>query len=189
MLELFRKDMQLYVKVLMNLRIPIKYQNKVFGKGEKNELLLPDEVNDILTKNGNIKLWTGKDYVKLNLGQFYEVMQRKQYKIVELIEPKVEVKQPEVKVEKKEEPKVEVKVEKKEEPKVEVKQPEVKVEEPKVEVKQPEVKVEKKEEPKVEEVKKEEPKQNENKNQQPKNNNNNNKPRHNNNNNKQGGGK
>ena len=175
MLELFRKDMQLYVKVLMNLRIPIKYQNKVFGKGEKNELLLPDEVNDILTKNGNIKLWTGKDYVKLNLGQFYEVMQRKQYKIVELIEPKVEVKQPEVKVEKKEQPKAEVKVEKKEEPKVEVKQPEVKVE--------------KKEEPKVEEVKKEEPKQNENKNQQPKNNNNNNKPRHNNNNNKQGGGK
>ena len=39
MLELFRKDMQIYVKVLMNLRIPIKYQNKVFGKGEKNELL------------------------------------------------------------------------------------------------------------------------------------------------------
>ena len=115
MLELFRKDMQIYVKVLMNLRIPIKYQNKVFGKGEKNELLLPDEVNDILTKNGNIKLWNGKDYVKLNLGQFYEVMQRKQYKIVELIEPKVEVKQPEVKVEKKEEPKVEEV--KKEEPK------------------------------------------------------------------------
>ena len=115
MLELFRKDMQIYVKVLMNLRIPIKYQNKVFGKGEKNELLLPDEVNDILTKNGNIKLWNGKDYVKLNLGQFYEIMQRKQYKIVELIEPKVEVKQPEVKVEKKEEPKVEEV--KKEEPK------------------------------------------------------------------------
>lgn len=115
MLELFRKDMQIYVKVLMNLRIPIKYQNKVFDKGEKNELLLPDEVNDILTKNGNIKLWNGKDYVKLNLGQFYEIMQRKQYKIVELIEPKVEVKQPEVKVEKKEEPKVEEV--KKEEPK------------------------------------------------------------------------
>ena len=115
MLELFRKDMQIYVKVLMNLRIPIKYQNKVFDKGEKNELLLPDEVNDILTKNGNIKLWNGKDYVKLNLGQFYEIMQRKQYNIVELIEPKVEVKQPEVKVEKKEEPKVEEV--KKEEPK------------------------------------------------------------------------
>ena len=153
MLELFRKDMQLYVKVLMNLRIPIKYQNKVFGKGEKNELLLPDEVNDILTKNGNIKLWTGKDYVKLNLGQFYEVMQRKQYKIVELIEPKVEVKQPEVKVEKKEQPKAEVKVEKKEEPKVE------------------EVK---KEEPKQNENKNQQPKNNNN-NNKPRHNNNNNK--------------
>ena len=153
MLELFRKDMQIYVKVLMNLRIPIKYQNKVFDKGEKNELLLPDEVNDILTKNGNIKLWNGKDYVKLNLGQFYEIMQRKQYNIVELIEPKVEVKQPEVKVEKKEEPKVEVKVEKKEEPKVE------------------EVK---KEEPKQNENKNQQPKNNNN-NNKPRHNNNNNK--------------
>ena len=173
MLELFRKNMQLYVKVLMNLRLPIKYQNKVFDKGEKNELLLPDEVTNILTRNGNIRLWNGEKYVKLNLGQFYDIMQRKEYNVVDYVEPKVEVKQPEVK--------------KEEQPKVEVKQPEVKKEEqPKVEVKQPEAKVE---EPKVEEVKKEEPKQNENKNQQPKNNNNNNKQRHNNNNNKQGGGK
>ena len=129
MLELFRKNMQLYVKVLMNLRLPIKYQNKVFDKGEKNELLLPDEVTNILTKNGNIRLWNGEKYVKLNLGQFYDIMQRKEYNVVDYVEPKVEVKQPEVK---------------KEQPKVEVKQPEVKKEEeqPKVEVKQPEVKKE-----------------------------------------------
>jgi hypothetical protein len=112
MLELFRKNMQLYVKVLMNLRLPIKYQNKVFDKGEKNELLLPDEVTDILTKNGNIRLWNGEKYVKLNLGQFYDIMQRKEYTIVDYVEPKVEVKQPEVK---KEEPKVEVKPEVKKE--------------------------------------------------------------------------
>jgi hypothetical protein len=176
MLELFKKNDTLFVKVLMQLRLPIKYQNKLFGKEEQTVLLLPEEVNFILVRNGNIRLWNGEKYVKLNLGQFYDIMQRKEYNVVDYVEPKVEVKQPEVKVEKKEEPKVEVK------------QPEVKVEkkeEPK-EVKQPEVKVE---EPKVEEVKKEEPKQNENKNQQPKNNNNNNKPRHNNNNNKQGGGK
>ena len=128
MLELFRKNMQLYVKVLMNLRLPIKYQNKVFDKGEKNELLLPDEVTNILTRNGNIRLWNGEKYVKLNLGQFYDIMQRKEYNVVDYVEPKVEVKQPEVK---------------KEQPKVEVKQPEVKKEEePKVEVKQPEVKKE-----------------------------------------------
>ena len=170
MLELFRKNMQLYVKVLMNLRLPIKYQNKVFDKGEKNELLLPDEVTNILTKNGNIRLWNGEKYVKLNLGQFYDIMQRKEYNVVDYVEPKVEVKQPEVK---------------KEQPKVEVKQPEVKKEQPKVEVKQPEVKKEE-EQPKVE-VKQPEVKKEENKNNQ-KNNNNNNKQRHN-NNNKQGGDK
>ena len=115
MLELFRKNMQLYVKVLMNLRLPIKYQNKVFDKGEKNELLLPDEVTNILTRNGNIRLWNGEKYVKLNLGQFYDIMQRKEYNVVDYVEPKVEVKQPEVK--------------KEEQPKVEVKQPEVKKEE------------------------------------------------------------
>ena len=171
MLELFRKNTELYVKVLMNLRIPVKYQNKTFGKGERTELLLPEQVNVILTNNGNIKLWNGKKFVKLNLGQFYDIMQRKDYVVVDYIEPKVQVK-PEVK---------------KEEPKVQVK-PEVKKEEPKEEVK-PETK----EEPKVQvqsEVKKEELKEEvkpENKNQQHQKNNNN-KQRHN-NNNKQGGDK
>ena len=124
MLELFRKNTELYVKVLMNLRIPIKYQNKVFNKGEKTELLLPEQVNVLLTNNGNIKLWNGKKFVKLNLGQFYDIMQRKDYVVIDYVEPKVQVKRPEVK---KEEPKVQVKPEvKKEEPKEEVKQPEVK---------------------------------------------------------------
>ena len=164
MLELFRKNTELYVKVLMNLRIPIKYQNKVFNKGEKTELLLPEQVNVLLTNNGNIKLWNGKKFVKLNLGQFYDIMQRKDYVVIDYVEPKVQVKRPEVK---KEEPKVQVKPEvKKEEPKEEVKQPEVKNEEPKEEVKQPEVK----------------------NHQHQKNNNNNNKQRHA-NNNKQGGDK
>ena len=104
MLELFRKNTELYVKVLMNLRIPVKYQNKTFGKGERTELLLPEQVNVILTNNGNIRLWNGEKYVKLNLGQFYDIMQRKEYNVVDYVEPKVEVKQPEVK--KEEQPKV-----------------------------------------------------------------------------------
>ena len=116
MLELVRRDMLLYAKVLMNLRLPIKYQNKVFNVGEKVELLLPEEVMEILTKNGNITLWDGNKFIKLNLGQFYGIMQRKDYRVIEFIEPKKE----EPKVEVKEEPKVEVKVEVKEEPKVEV---------------------------------------------------------------------
>ena len=148
MLELVRRDMILYAKVLMNLRLPIKYQNKVFNVGEKVELLLPEEVMEILTKNGNITLWDGNKFIKLNLGQFYGIMQRKDYRVIEFIEPK------------KEEPKVEVKF-KKEEPKVEVK-PEPKKEEPKVEV---EAKPENKNQQK----------QNENKKQRHNNNNNNNK--------------
>ena len=150
MLELVRKNAQLYIKVLMNISLPIHYENKVFNeRGDKVKLLLEDEVMFILARNGNIKCWTGEKFIKLNLGQFYDVMQKKNYKIVEYVEPKVEVKQ-EV-----QQPKVEPK---KEEPKVEVKK----------EVQQPKV-----EEPKVEEVVKEEqPKQNENNKKQRHNNNN-----------------
>jgi hypothetical protein len=160
MLELVRKNTQLYVKVLMNISLPIQYQNRVFNeKGDKVDLLLEDEVMHILARNGNIKCWTGEKFIKLNLGQFYDVMQKKNYKIVEYVEPKVEVKK-EV-----QQPKVEVV---KEEPKVEPKK-----EEPKIEVKK-EV-----QQPKVEEVVNEE---------QPKQHENNKKQRHNNNNNKQQGG-
>ena len=116
MIELLRKDMQLYAKVLMNLRLPIKYENKVFGKNERVELLLQDEVMHILAKNGNILFWNGEKYIKLNLGQYYDIMQRKNYKIVDYVEPKKEEPKPQPKVEpKKEEPKVEEVV--KEEPK------------------------------------------------------------------------
>ena len=93
MLELVRKNTQLYVKVLMNISLPIQYQNRVFNeKGDKVDLLLEDEVMHILARNGNIKCWTGEKFIKLNLGQFYDIMQKKNYKIVEYVEPKVEVK-------------------------------------------------------------------------------------------------
>ena len=72
MLELFKKNDVLFVKALMQLRLPIKYQNKVFGKEEQTILLLPEEVNFILARNGNIRLWNGKKFIKLNLGEFYD---------------------------------------------------------------------------------------------------------------------
>ena len=161
MLELVKKENVLYVKVLMNLRIPVKYQNKVFDKKEQTLLLLPEEVNFILARNGNIKLWNGNKFVKLNLGEFYDVIQNNKFKVVEFVQPKVE--QP-----KKEQPVVQPKVEqpKKEEVKV--------VEQPKKEqpVVQPKV-----EQPKKEEsvVKDNEHKQNDNKKQR----HNNNKPQQN----------
>ena len=119
MLELVRKNNLLYVKALMKLGLPIQYQNKVFDKKERTELLLPEEVMHILTRNGNIRLFNGEKFIKLNLGQFYDVMKRKDYKIIDYIEPKKEEPKQQPKVEpKKEEPKQEV-VEQVEEPKQE----------------------------------------------------------------------
>ena len=98
MLELFKKNDVLFVKVLMKLRLPIKYQNKVFGKEEQTILLLPEEVNFILARNGNIRLWNGKKFIKLNLGEFYDIIEKNQFKVVNFVEPKKEqpVQQPKV---------------------------------------------------------------------------------------------
>jgi outer membrane biosynthesis protein TonB len=146
MLELFKKNDVLFVKALMKLRLPIKYQNKVFGKEEQTILLLPEEVNFILARNGNIRLWNGKKFIKLNLGEFYDIIEKNQFKVVNFVEPKKEqpVQQPKVEQPKKEE---------------------VKIVEPKKE--------EPVQQPKVEQPKKEEVKQNDNKKQR---HNNNNKP-------------
>ena len=105
MLELFKKNDVLFVKALMQLRLPIKYQNKVFGKEEQTILLLPEEVNFILARNGNIRLWNGKKFIKLNLGEFYDIIEKNQFKVVNFVEPKKEqpVQQPKVEQPKKEE--------------------------------------------------------------------------------------
>ena len=130
MLVLINQNNVLYVQVLMELRREVVYQGKKFNKGlQKDILLLPEEVEYLLTLNANIKLWNGDKYIKLNLGQFYDVMKNRSYS--------VKIEQP------KQQPKVEEKVVKvetvvepvKQQPKVEVK-PEPKVEQPKEEKKQ-----------------------------------------------------
>lgn len=115
MIILFKKDDKLFVKCNLNLKKPVKYQNKVFEIGNHVDLLLPEEVMVILTENGNVKIWNGRKFVKLNLGQFNDVMVGKLFNVEvfveeqkqkEVIQPKVEVKPPVV-----EEPKEEVKEE------------------------------------------------------------------------------
>lgn len=151
MLVLFKKDNFLYAKCMLNLKRLIKHQNKVFNPGVCTLLLLPEEVNVILAKNGNMKLWNGKKFIKLNLGEFNDVLANKKYKVEELVE----------------EPKVEVKKEVDKQPrKIEVK-PKVKEEEEEERVIEIPVLVEPKEELKVEEDNK---KPNENKKQRHKNN-------------------
>ena len=124
MIVLYNKGL-LYAKVMMNLRIKMNYNGRVFdNKKQEGILLLPEEVMHILQRNGDIKIWNGNNYVKLNLGQFYDIMQNKKYNVVDYVEPKKEeVVQPK---QEKVEPKKEVK---QEEAKVEPKKEEVAVEE------------------------------------------------------------
>ena len=130
MLVLIKKENILYVKVLMDLSLVVRYQEKVFDKGvREGELLLPEEVDYLLTRNANIRLWNGDKYIKLNLGQFYEVMKNNDYRVeVEQPKPQPKVEEKVVKVETVIEPV-------KQQPKEEVK-PEPKVEQPKEEKKQ-----------------------------------------------------
>lgn len=157
MLELIKKNELLYVQVLLNLRLAVPYENKEFKKGERKELLLPEEVKAILIRNGNIKLFNGEKYIKLNLGQFHDVMKNKKYVVKDYVEPKKEVKV--------------------EQPKVDPKKEEVVVEAPKDEPKKEVVEQPKQEEVVVETPKAEQPKKeykNDNKKQRHNNNNNNN---------------
>ena len=143
MLVLYRENGVLFAQCLLNLKRDIQYKNQVFKAGKKNEDLVEvDAVYEILRVNGNIKIFNGEKYVRLNLGQFSHLILNNKYLVEE-----VQV-VPEVKVEE---------VKPKEEPKVEPKKI--------VEVNIPEVK-----QPVVEEPEKEEPKEVDNKKKRHKNN-------------------
>ena len=136
MLVLYRENGVLFAQCLLNLKRDIQYKNQVFKAGKQNEDLVEvDAVYEILRVNGNIKIFNGEKYVRLNLGQFSHLILNNKYLVEE-----VQV-VPEVKVEE---------VKPKEEPKVEPKKT--------VEVNIPEVK-----QPVVEEPEKEEPKEVDNK--------------------------
>ena len=143
MLVLYRENGVLFTQCLLNLKRDIQYKNQVFKAGKKNEDLVEvDAVYEILRVNGNIKIFNGEKYVKLNLGQFSHLILNNKY-LVEEVQVVPEVKDEEVKP--------------KEEPKVEPKKT--------VEVNIPEVK-----QPVVEEPEKEEPKEVDNKKKRHKNN-------------------
>lgn len=151
MIVLFKENDKLLVKCKVNLKRQIQYQNKVFKANTDDiQFLNQEEVIRILEVNGNIRIWNGKKFVKLNLGQFTDMIEKNQYRVE--MKPVPEVK--------KEVPKYQPKPQQQ-------KQPEVKKEQPKTEpvVKQQPAKVEpvkpveqpKKEEPKVEPVVKQQP--------------------------------
>lgn len=146
MLVLFKENDKLLVKCKVNLKRQIQYQNKVFKANTDDiQFLNQEEVIRILEVNGNIRIWNGKKFIKLNLGQFTDMIEKNQYRVE--MKPVPEVK--------KEVPKYQPRPQQQ-------KQPEVKKEQPKTEpvVKQQPAKVEQKVEPvkPVEQPKKEEPK-------------------------------
>ena len=122
MLVLYRENGVLFAQCLLNLKRDIQYKSQVFKAGKKNEDLVEvDAVYEILRVNGNIKIFNGEKYVKLNLGQFSHIILNNKY-LVEEVQVVPEVKVEEVKP--KEEPKNPV-----EEKSTEVQQPVI--EEPK----------------------------------------------------------
>ena len=120
MIVMYNKENLLHARVVMDLRLAIAYQAKLFEKGKHERLLLPEEVMYILTRNGNLKIWNGEKFIKLNLGQFYDVIKNKDYVVENYVEPKKEekvqpkvveqTKQEELKQQQKIEPKKEEKV-------------------------------------------------------------------------------
>ena len=103
MLVLYRENGVLFTQCLLNLRRDIQYKNQVFKAGKKIEDLVEvDAVYELLRVNGNIKIFNGERYVKLNLGQFSYIILNNKY-LVEEVQVVPEVKVEEVKP--KEEPK------------------------------------------------------------------------------------
>lgn len=115
MLVLYRENGVLFTQCLLNLRRDIQYKNQVFKAGKKIEDLVEvDAVYELLRVNGNIKIFNGERYIKLNLGQFSHLILNNKYLVEEIIDNKME--NDEVELKPKEEPK---------EPVEEVKQPNV----------------------------------------------------------------
>lgn len=90
MIVMYNKENLLHARVVMDLRLAIPYQAQLFEKGKQERLLLPEEVMYILTRNGNLKIWNGEKFIKLNLGQFYDVIKNKDYVVENYVEPKKE---------------------------------------------------------------------------------------------------
>ena len=138
MLVLYRENGVLFAQCLLNLKRDIQYKNQVFKAGKKNEDLVEvDAVYELLRVNGNIKIFNGEKYIKLNLGQFSHLILNNKYLVEEVIDNKME--------------NVEVELKPKEESK-----------EPVEEVKQPNVDESEKEEPKEVDNKKKRHKNNQN---------------------------
>ena len=82
MIVLFKENDKLLVKCKVNLKKQVPYQNKVFRANTNNvQYLSQEEVVAILTVNGNVRIWNGVKFIKINLGQFVDIINKNQYKV------------------------------------------------------------------------------------------------------------
>ena len=111
---LYNVNNELKALCKLNLTRPIETANNIYIDGE--EYITPEDIIEILTRNGNIRIFNGEKFKKYKLGEFGDIILNKEYVVKELEQPK------------KPEPK-KVEVKKVEEVKKEVEKPQPKVEE------------------------------------------------------------
>ena len=89
MLTLYRMNGVLHALCRVNLKRPVTFNNEVydnslFGKDHHIEV---DAVIAILTENGCIRIFNGDKFVKFGLGEFTDIILKKEY----LVEDKEEI--------------------------------------------------------------------------------------------------
>lgn len=102
MLTLFRMNGVLHALCKVNLKKPISFNGKMFDKSLEGEdqYIEVDAVMAILTENGAIRIFNGEKFVKYRLGEFSDLVIKKDYAVYDIeekistdteIEDKIEV--------------------------------------------------------------------------------------------------
>lgn len=137
MVVIYRENGVLYVEAKMELRFPMVIKGVTYKKQDGITFEDVDVVYSILERNGRILIKNGEVFKRMSLGEFADILTKKEYKLVENLPVKEEPKKEEKKIVVKEEVKVEEKIEPKEEKIEEVVIETVVKEEVKVEEQQP----------------------------------------------------
>lgn len=89
MLVLYRDNGVLYVRCFLKLKKDIEYKNYIFGKNKEGfeDFIEVDSVMKILTVNGDITIFNGKEFVKFGLVEFSDFIVNNKY-VVEDLEDK-----------------------------------------------------------------------------------------------------
>lgn len=92
MLTLYRINGVLFAKCRLNLKRGIEFNNQIYNESmfEEEHMIEVDAVIAILTENGCIKIFNGEKFVKFGLGEFSDLIIKKEYLVKNVDEKKVE---------------------------------------------------------------------------------------------------